>query len=752
MLVSTLAAAKARAETAPAFPAELPYTASVNFGSLLNMVMNGYERPLDAQDLLIGALKGMLGTLDPYSRYLSPEEMKPFLERTEGKKVGVGLSLVREGERVVMSAVEPGGPADEAGLYEGLLVLRVGSLVLKNMSATEALAKAQAALEGDPGTPVTVTWRDPVWGQEGSATLKRGWVESFQVFAYVLPGPDAPGTPRLCLMKITHLSANTPAQALKAVAGPHVKKCQGWLLDLRGNEGGDLEATRLLLSHLRPKGERLYHLQKGPKQERTTLFSDGLTPSLPLPLAILVNNQTASGAELITQHLSTRLGVPVAGERTFGKGLVQQIHQLNNGGGFTLTVGRYFGLDGKSVAGEGIEPLLSFGWPAPTGASAAYDKAARGLLRLLGGAPTVTPPDGGHSFWPKAARALVLRNINFDPASSDARAALWRALRVAHYKRKHDPHAAQAVLAEEDTGLPVAAAMAQALFRASKKTPLTPQAIAELAPRLFGADTTCQTLSQHPRCLLLAMAAISRQGAASEPLLRETLQTLVKSDSSSILALRLYRWLKDTTPPSLWAQPDMATAVVESALSARMGDEADSLLRPLLWQADPTPKLYYLDGVAGMLKDDSARIEKALEKLSGDGEKLERRVALLLMLAHEALRENRREDARRYYAALPHNALRTDLKMEALTALWQQDLADGHCDQALFWLRELASPNMFPDPRQRVLHLANLMETALTCNQPDAARLAALELRQAEDPALRQKALSLLEVLKKPGE
>ena len=748
----SLRLAPARAQAGPVFPAELPYTASVNFGSLLNMVMSGYERPLDAQDLLIGALKGMLGTLDPYSRYLSPDEMKPFLERTEGKKVGVGLTLVREGERVVMSAVEPGGPADEAGLYEGLLVLRVGDVVLKNLSAAEALGKAQAALEGTEGSKVTVQWRDPVWGVEGSANLRRGWVESFQVFAYVLPGPDAPGTPRLCLMKITHLSANTPAQALKAVRAPHVKKCQGWLLDLRGNEGGDLEATRILLSHLRPKGEPLYHLQKGPKQERTTSFSDGLTPSLPLPLAVLVNNQTASGAELITQHLSTRLGVPVAGERTFGKGLVQQIHQLNNGGGFTLTVGRYFGLDGTSVAGEGIEPLLSFGWPAPTGASAAYDKAARGLLRLLGSAPAAAPPDGGHAFWQKAAKALVLRNISFDPASNDARTALWRALRVAHHRRKHDPHAAQAVLAEEDTGLPVAAAMAQVLFRANKKTPLTPQALADIAPRLFGADTTCATLAQHPRCLLLAMAAISRQGAASESLLLETLQTLAANESSSILALRLYRWLKDTTPPGLWAQPAMATAVVESALAARRGDEADSLLRPLLWQADPSPKLYYLDGVAGMLKGDTARVDKALEKLSGDGEKLERRVGLLLMLGREALRENRRADARRYYAALPHNALRTDLKLEALTVLWQQDLSDGQCDQALFWLRELASPTMFADPRQRVPHMANLMETALTCNQPDAARNAAMELRQTEDPGLRQKALSLLEVLGKAGE
>ncbi len=735
-------------EPAKAFPANLPLSPSVTFATLLNTIVLEYERPLPVNVLLVGALKGMLNELDRYSRYLPPDEMKRFMERTEGTAVGVGMTVAARNGRVVVTQVEPGGPADEAALYEGLHVRRVGEVTVSSMPLENAMKTITEALQGEPGTSVSVTLRDDFQGKDLTVTLERRSVASWQVFAWRAGEQLRPPPAGACFLKITHLSSNTPDQITDALAQQAVADCGHWVWDFRGNEGGDLDATKAVLSHLHPQGTPLYHLHQGPDKTDTLLTSDGLSPSWPVPLLILVDQATASGAELITQNLQRQAGVLVAGPQTTGKAMVQKIYPLSNEGGFALTVGRYVGLDGRSVSGEGISATLMTAWPAPTGESNAYTTVARGALALLNRPPAPVPPEGGDPFWERAATLLILRGVDFDQDDPAARTALWRAMRVAHHKRHHQPHAAQAVLAEEDEGLRQAVDLVAV---AAREAPLNTPALLALAARRLGPTVTCPSLGADVQCLLLGLTAAANQADAEPGFLRDVLQAL--SDNGNHQAvLRLYDRVKTRVTPGFWSKEENAAPVIDSALKQREAALADELLRPLTAGRDPlAPQLAYWDGIAGSIKGDDERVARALIALNNDGEgMLQRRVGLLLWLAREALGDGEQARAAAYYRQLPLVRLRADIHTEALRTLWQNALDQGDCTAALAHLSTLATTALTPDTPTRLDHLETALNTALRCGRDnDAAAAAQALLDTGADARRRAAALRVLEALQR---
>lgn len=690
-----------------------------SFIELYNTIREKYMDPLPDRGLLVGALRGMLSNLDPYSRYLSVAEMSSLMARTEGATVGIGmeigLDMDPEGASLVITRVEPGGPADKAGLFEGMPIRQVGKTSFPSPQTEESLTAARQGLQGKTGSSVNLRAEDPMTGRAKAYKLVRGSVVSFQTFAYAYPK-----SPGLCFWVLTHLSSQSPEQSAQALGQKDLKSCKTWVLDLRGNEGGDLDGTRGVLSHFYPKDAPLYQLQKGPEHATETIKSLGLKPVFPLPALILVDEKTASGAELIAQNLSREKGVLTAGPNTVGKALVQQILTLEGGDGFTLTVGRYSDLGGETVGARGVRPPAMVTWAPVTHPSEAYANAARGLLRMVEGQPAVEPPDPGDGFFERADEWLLARGLSFDQQDAGQRTALWRAVRLAWALRHGLHHQAQGILGEEDPSMNLIAGLAGAMSLASFKEPLDLAGFQEQVgqnPLTAG----CKDLKQDKVCLLFLIGVAARQWDAIPAMPQLALSTLTELGQYESV-LRLAALLQRRVQPDFFLQSASAGPVIESALSLREAEIADGFLRPLMEGTKPTPEQWYWDGVVGLLKQNRARLDNAIAQLAGNERLLS---GLYLIVARESKTLGNTEQQVWALGHLDPGTLDPETAKEVHVALANLYLAKGDCAHSLEQLKALAGSSALNDD-QKEPFLGELLKTSLRCHAKpeglDAAR------------------------------
>jgi len=315
------------------------------FANVLGMIQDNYVDPIDTKKVVDGAIRGLLYSLDPHSSYLEPDEFAELQDETEGSFSGIGIEVsVENGQVVIVSPIE-GTPADHAGLMAKDVIVAIDGEKTDTMGADEAIKR----LRGSKGSKVTIEISRQGWKEPQSFTLARDTIPLHSVKAFFL-------VPGVVYARISNFQEHTTDELKEALASLEKQhKIGGMILDLRNNPGGLLNQAVSVSDIFLTAGTIVY--TKGRTEEQNMRFSAHNSGDEPhYPLVILVNEGTASAAEIVAGALQAHKRGILVGTRTFGKGSVQTIVPLPEGAALRLTTARYYTPDNRSIQALGISP------------------------------------------------------------------------------------------------------------------------------------------------------------------------------------------------------------------------------------------------------------------------------------------------------------------------------------------------------------------------------------------------------------
>lgn len=315
------------------------------------LIEDNYYRQVEGANLIDSSLQGMVRGLrrrysDRFSDYFSPRMLARFNEEIEGRFSGVGLSVsaVKGGLRVV--TVFKRSPAERAGIEVGDTIVSVEGRSIAGLDSDAATA----LIKGPEGTEVTVGVRDGRDGKTRQERIVRAQI-SVPVVSRKLKLVNGKKVGYIRLAAFSEGAHDALRRAVRKLQG---EGAQSLVLDLRGNGGGLLEEAVLTASVFLPEGETVVSTDSRTQGHAVYEAKGGNLPAL--PIAVLIDRNTASAAEILAAALADDADAKVVGTRSYGKGVFQQEIDLSNGGALKLTVGEYFTPDGTNLAGKGIQP------------------------------------------------------------------------------------------------------------------------------------------------------------------------------------------------------------------------------------------------------------------------------------------------------------------------------------------------------------------------------------------------------------
>lgn len=315
------------------------------FANILNLLQQHYVEEIKSRDVIIGAINGMLISLDPHSSYMSPEDFKELQEETKGSFSGIGIEItVRDGVLTVVSPIE-GTPAYRQGLQAGDQIIKINGQLTKNMT----LMNAVKLLRGNRGDEVTISiHRKGLQGLQ-DIVLVRDVIPVHSVKTMVLD-------PGLLYVRITNFQSTTTRDVRKALQNGEKKQpINGLILDLRNNPGGLLDQAVKVSDIFLDKG--IIVSTRGRNSDEDMIFEAHRgTGRYVFPMIVLVNGGSASASEIVAGALQDQGRAIIVGTQTFGKGSVQTIVPLPDGAGLRLTTARYYTPSGDSIQATGITP------------------------------------------------------------------------------------------------------------------------------------------------------------------------------------------------------------------------------------------------------------------------------------------------------------------------------------------------------------------------------------------------------------
>ena len=320
------------------------------FARAYSDIERAYVDEVDQDALIHGALRGMVATLDPHSTYFDPEEYRAFLSDTQGRFAGIGVEVEMRDGWLVLLGVFPESPASLAGLRVGDRVLRIDGVPARDIRMADAVRR----IRGEPGTEVRIAVRREGVEEDLEVTVRRGFVDVPPLDARVLPGG-------VVLVRIHAFQARTGAALAEALdlaereLADSEQELRGVLLDLRGNPGGLVsQAVAVADEFLRSGVIVSTRSRNGEVLREARARRLGTRPDW--PLVVLVNAYSASAAEIVAGALHDHERAVLVGTRTFGKGSVQTVFELPDGGAVKLTIARYYTASGQSIQAQGITP------------------------------------------------------------------------------------------------------------------------------------------------------------------------------------------------------------------------------------------------------------------------------------------------------------------------------------------------------------------------------------------------------------
>jgi carboxyl-terminal processing protease len=311
------------------------------------LIKGNYVEKVGAEQLIEGAIQGMLTTLDdPYSVYMDKETAKQFSEALDSAFEGIGAEVSMVDGKIVIVAPFKDSPAEKAGIKPNDQILKVDGESVEGLDLLQTTIK----IRGKKGTSVKLELmrqglKDPI-----TVSVKRDEIPQITVYSKVKKVNDKP----IGYMEITSFSKETASEFEKQLKELEKKEIKGLVLDVRGNPGGLLESVQDILKEFVSKEKPYVQIEKrnGEKEPfYTTLEGDK-----PYPVAVLIDKGSASASEILAGALKEAEDFTLIGEKTFGKGTVQQAVPMGDGSNIKLTLFKWLTPDGNWIHKKGIEP------------------------------------------------------------------------------------------------------------------------------------------------------------------------------------------------------------------------------------------------------------------------------------------------------------------------------------------------------------------------------------------------------------
>jgi carboxyl-terminal processing protease len=312
-----------------------------------NLIEDNFYREVPRTRLEDSSLQGMVRMLkDPFSHYFTPKQNQVFEQATKGEFSGVGMTVVERKRGLQVVGVFKRSPAQEAGIKPGNVITEVNGRSIRGESSSVSTAR----IKGKPGTYVRLT----IIGDGSKVRTLRVKRERIKV-PVVSSKLRERGGRKLGVVSLASFTTGAHADVARAVRRLLGRKAEGFVLDLRANGGGLLDEAVLISSLFVPNGTIV--TTKGRKRPKRVFEATGDTITRK-PIVVLVDHGSASASEITTAALHERIGAPVVGQRTFGKGVFGQVFELSNGGALDLIVGSYYTPDGENINRKGIAPNI----------------------------------------------------------------------------------------------------------------------------------------------------------------------------------------------------------------------------------------------------------------------------------------------------------------------------------------------------------------------------------------------------------
>ncbi len=404
----TSSLARARSER------QSPYAMMDQLARVLVWIENEYVDPVDRAKLIEGSIKGMVAELDPHSSYMAPEDYGVFQGDTEGHFGGIGVEVDFSTDSVIVITPIEGSPAELAGVRSGDRIIAIDGQLVRDRSPADLVR----TMRGTPGSRVLITVRRDGVDHLLYFTLVRRIVTVTSISSKLLAG-------KIAYVRVKTFQSGTHAELLAHLTNLRARAGGGFagvVLDLRNNPGGLVNEASAVADEFLDGGVIYTTRRRGQVVDEVRADAEGVLRRG--PAVVLVNEFSASAAELVAGALHDQRRASLVGAPTFGKGSVQTIIDLPGGAGLRLTTLRYYTPSGQAIQARGVTPDVLVGG-APGDYGIVREQNLDNHLPAVEGAltetppPVLTPPSGAAAGkGPKTTEDVdhgVMRDVPADP-------------------------------------------------------------------------------------------------------------------------------------------------------------------------------------------------------------------------------------------------------------------------------------------------------------------------------------------------
>ncbi|MFA5287709.1 MAG: S41 family peptidase [Candidatus Omnitrophota bacterium] len=316
------------------------------FSDTLTIIQSEYVDETKPKDLIYGALKGMLASLDLHSQFMDPDTYNELKVETKGKFGGLGIEVtIKDGVLTVITPIED-TPAWRVGIKPLDKIIKINNDITRDMALSEAVKR----MRGKPGESINIT----VLRESENKTIE------FKIIRDIIKIKDIKEAKILedgiGYIRLNEFREDTAKNINLALTTLSKEKMSALILDLRNNPGGLLEVAVDVTGKFIPKGKLVVYTKSRKEKQNLEFFSASDQPLLGLPMAVLINEGSASGSEIVAAALQDYKRAIIIGMKSFGKGSVQTVIPLSDGSALKLTTSKYFTPKGQEIHGKGVIP------------------------------------------------------------------------------------------------------------------------------------------------------------------------------------------------------------------------------------------------------------------------------------------------------------------------------------------------------------------------------------------------------------
>ncbi len=318
------------------------------FSDVLTLVRSEYVDNVKSKDLIYGALKGMVQSLDKYSEFMDPETYAEMKVETEGEFGGIGIEIAIKDDLLTVIAPIEDTPAFKAGVKSQDRIVKVNNEITRGITLLEAVKK----LRGKPGTSVTITVLREDEGKILDFSITRDTIKVKSIKeAKVLED-------KIGYIKLSVFQERSAKDLEEALADLEKQGIDSLILDLRNDPGGLLNVAADVAGKFLPAGELIVYTKGRDGKQSMEFRAKDKHPRTDMPMVVIVDQGSASASEIVAGAMQDLKRAVIVGVKSFGKGSVQTVIPLSDGSALRLTTSKYYTPGGRSIHGQGIIPDL----------------------------------------------------------------------------------------------------------------------------------------------------------------------------------------------------------------------------------------------------------------------------------------------------------------------------------------------------------------------------------------------------------